>query len=118
MNFNGKPKGIYEFKKNKEVLATGTIEEICKEVGLTYNALHMKVYRTKTGANTKTKYYLKQLKDSVHTYLLVIDDNLIGEGTLKELSEKSNYSREHLGKIVSGNFKNKDEKIKLYKRVG
>ncbi|USL89530.1 hypothetical protein vBBcePLY3_00019 [Bacillus phage vB_BceP_LY3] len=118
MCYNGKPKALYDFKKNGELVASGTIEEICKVLGISDKALYAKVRRTKLGQSKKNKYNLIKIKDSVHIYLLTINDSLIGEGTLKELSEMSHFTREHLGKIASGHFKQKNEKIKLYKRVG
>lgn len=118
MCYNGRPKAIYEFKKNGEILASGTIEEISGVLGVTDKALFARVRRTKNGENTRTRYELIKIKDSIHTYLLTINGSLIGEGTLKELSEMSHFTREHLGKIASGHFKQKNEKIKLYKRVG
>ncbi|QWT50657.1 hypothetical protein DLn1_00014 [Bacillus phage DLn1] len=118
MCYNGKPKAIYDFKKNGELIYNGTIEEICGVLGITDKALFARVRRSKKGINTRTRYELIKIKDSIHTYLLTINDSLIGEGTLKELSEMSHFTREHLGKIASGHFKQKNEKIKLYKRVG
>ncbi|WCR32928.1 hypothetical protein BC5_0015 [Bacillus phage BC-5] len=115
----GKNRAVYRYYKNDELIGEGTVHEIAEGLGLKPHSLWNKVSRYKNGKSKRVKHELVQIRNSVFTYLLVDDNKIIGEGTLKELSEKSNYHIDYLTRISNGNYiRGKHNTLKIFQRVG
>lgn len=115
----GKNRAVYKYYKNDEFIGEGTVHEIAESLGLKPHSLWNKVSRYKTGKSKRVKHELIQIRNSVFTYLLVDGNKIIGEGTLKELSEISNYHIDYLTRISNGNYiKGKHHTLRMFKPVG
>lgn len=118
MNFTGKPKKIYKFYKNESLIASGTIDEMSEELGITKHSIWNKVCRSKNGRLKRVTYEMVEVKDSVNEFVMLINDEYVGKGTIKELSKLSMYSIEYLTKISNGNYQPIRNKIEIFKKVG
>lgn len=118
MNFTGKRKKVYKFIKNGETIASGTIDEMSEELGITKHSIWNKVSRSVNGRLKRVTYEMVEVSNSVNEYVLMINDEFIGKGSLKHLSEISHFSQEYLTKISNGNYIPKRNKIEIFKKVG
>ncbi|AYD87727.1 hypothetical protein Goe4_c00180 [Bacillus phage vB_BthP-Goe4] len=115
----GKNRAVYKYYKNDEFIAEGTVHEIAEGMGLKPHSLWNKVSRCKKGKSKRVKHELVKVRNSVFVYLLVNNNKIIGEGTLTELSEISNYSLDYLTRISNGSYiRGENNNLKIYKQVG
>lgn len=115
----GKNRAVYRYYKNDEFISEGTVHQIAEELRVKPHSLWNKVSRCKNGKSKRVKHELIKVRNSVYTYLLIDNDKIIGEGTLKELSEKSNYHIDYLTRISNGNYvRGKNNTLRLFTQVG
>jgi len=119
MNYTGKAPATYKYYINKELQASGSMEEIAEEIGVTRHAIWNRCQKTRKrireGGKPRIHHELEVDKPSIHEYAMIVRGKLVGCGTIKELSELTNYAYDYLLKISNGNFDSKS--IKMYKKV-
>lgn len=96
---------IYKIKGISQ--ATGTHEEIAKELGI--NVLSLR-----TRCSNLKSHELVLIKDSRPTYKMIVDGLILDQGNLKEISERQPWSYSHIVNVARGERKSKDfELIKI-----
>lgn len=94
---------IWELRVNDEYVCAGTQEQIAEYIGMTVLTLrNMVEHSKKPKYKIDTFYDLILLRDSRPTYKMIFEDGESIKGTVKELSEKSNYSYSYLINVAKG----------------
>lgn len=94
---------IWELRVNDEYVCAGTQEQIAEYIGMTVVTLRNMIKHCENPKyNAETFYDLILLRDSRPTYVMVMENGDILKGTIRELSEKSNYSYSYLINVASG----------------
>ena len=101
----GRPRNntIYELYRNDVYIAFGTKRMIADKMGITLNCLNTRLSNQKyEGRGKFVKYDLKEVSRSIKLYSLNYGGKELGVGTIKELSEKCNFSISYLTKLSNG----------------
>jgi len=98
-----KSKSIYKLYINDEWEATGNLNEISEQIGISKNALNVALSRSRNGI-AKRKIYrlelLEEIRDS-RIFNMYKDNVFIATGTLVELSEITGYYLPYLKRRAS-----------------
>lgn len=124
MGVLGKQPKVYRLRINGKLIGDGTIEQIAFKMNIKRSALETRLSRYKKnvekGIKSKVIYEMFVLEESVHQYAMFIDDEYIGKGAIKKLSEETRYSYEYLQQIANGTYgkrnKRMRKKIELFKK--
>lgn len=116
---------IYEFLINGEIVATGTYQMIADKLGITRNNLMTKLSHSKVGRYKKYHYEARLVVSNEKIYSLYEGRKKIGEGTIKDLEEKTHYSYQYLKSLANGwidrqrkgKYKKKENQLSM-RRVG
>lgn len=92
---------IWEYRIKGVKQAIGTHEEIANELNINILSL-----RTRC-ANLKS-HEMILIKDSRPTYKMIINNIIISKGTVKEISDETNWSYSHLINVAKGQRKSKE----------
>lgn len=92
---------IWEYRIKGIKQAIGTHEEIANELNINILSLRTRCTNLKT-------HEMILIKDSRPTYKMIINNEVIDEGTVKEISDKQPWSYSHLINVAKGQRKSKD----------
>lgn len=120
MNVKGKVPSVYKYIVNNEIVASGSMEEIAEELGVTKHAIWNRVAKTRKrleeNKNVRKTHKLIVEKPSIHEYSLFINGEYVSRGTIQEIANDTNYAYDYLLKIVNGNYIPKRNIFEFYKK--
>lgn len=124
MNYKGKAPKVYDYYKNDRYISTGTMKQLSEQLGVSKQSLWCRHSRTQVAIldnkNFRVKHELIEVED-VNQYVMFIKEEFVAKGSIRELCEKTGYSKQYLGQIISGYYANqvkKKQKIEIFKKVG
>ena len=122
----GKSPCVYNYYENNSFIMTGTVEEISGHLNIARQSLWMRIDRSnkaiREGRKPRNIYELELERESVNEYVLFMDGNFVGRGTVKELCKLTGYTRNYLDQHINGYYKahgyKKKHPIEIFKKVG